>query len=362
MEGLFPPTIDGTAYLEITHRCNFSCKHCYAECPKQSEMSFEQVNRAAKVLKQYNFKKVIISGGEPLLVPHLGKTIDLLKKDFKVVLVTNGTLVREKKIDFKKLDGVYISFDGPSEKEYKDLRGKKGFQVVQDNIKWLVKQCVKVSVGIIVSKYNLNSIEKLIQQSKSLNVEQINVTVIQPFGRALKNKDLLLSPETYLSVVPKLCKIKGVHFESMFCYPKQLMNDSREVSNLSLFDKYVSGCAAGKKFIYIHPEGYVTPCGYATADKKLLKMTGNIFEQDLKEIYKSPLFQFFLNRSWESVRGKCKKCDYSVICKGGCPLRSLYLSGDPQVPDPWCTNKPEQKEYLRSGVSIKNFEKVEVVI
>ena len=98
--------------------------------------------------------------------------------------------------------------------------------------------------------------------------------------------------QEYFKIIPKLSKIKGIHFESMLCYPKELRNDSKTVKDLTLFDKFLSGCAAGKKFIYINPEGYVTPCGYITADEEIMKMTGNIFKQDLKEIYKTKLFQF----------------------------------------------------------------------
>jgi|GEM_PF-3403871 len=361
METLFPPTIDGTAYIEITHNCNFNCRHCYAECPKKEEMSFKQIKQVAKALKRYRFKKIIITGGEPLLVKHIGKTIDLLKKDFKVLLITNGTLIRKTKLDYKQLDGVFVSYDGPTEKEYKLLRNKKGLKQVEDNIKWLRKQDVKVSLGIIISKHNINKISQLIKKAKSLDAESINLTVAQPFGRTLKNKDIMLSPKEFFKIIPKLTKAKSIHFESMLCYPKELMNNSKEVNDLTLFDKYLSGCAAGKKFIYITPEGYVMPCGYITSDKKLLKMSGNIFKQDLKEIYKTPLFKFFMNRSWESVKGKCKVCNYSIICKGGCPFRSYYLKGDPQLPDPWCMNNPQKNKYIDYKVNIKNFEKTETI-
>ena len=60
-------------------------------------------------------------------------------------------------------------------------------------------------------------------------------------------------------------------------------------------------------------------------------------------------------------KSECKKCDYSIICKGGCPFRSHYLKGDPKLPDPWCLNQPLKKKYLDYPVSIKNFEKEEVI-
>ena len=356
---LFPPTIDGTVYIELTHKCNFKCKHCYANCPQPKEMTFEQVKYLSKILKKEGFKKILLTGGEPLLVKDIKKIVDLLKKDFKVILITNGTLIKKVDLDYKKLDGLYISYDGSNEEEYKLLRGKKGFSIVQENIKWLVSQKIKVGIGIILSKYNLKNINKIIKQVKDLKVDKINLTLAQPFGRALKNKHLLFAPEKYFKLIPKLSKMKNVHFESMLCYPKELKNNSKEIKSLSLFDKYLSGCAAGKKFIYINPEGYVTPCGYITADKKLLKLSGNIFKQSLKEIYQTPLFQFFMNRSWESLTGKCTRCDYSIVCKGGCPLRAYNLKGNPQLPDPWCRNNPQTNTYLDYNTKLENFEKIE---
>lgn len=359
---LFPPTIDGTVYLEITHRCNYSCKHCYAKCPSNKEMSFEDIKKLAKILKKNHFKKILLTGGEPLLVGHIGKTIDFLSKDFKVLLITNATLIKDVKIDYKKLAGVYISYDGPTEKEYKLLRGKIGLEKAHENIKYLRQLGVPVAIGIILTKHNINKIDILIKQSKKLRAEKINLTLVQPFGRALENRDLILKPEEYQKYLPKLAKLKNVHFESLLCFSPELNNHSKIVKSLSLFDKYLSGCAAGKKFIYINPEGYVTPCGYITADEKLLGQSGNIFEMSLKQIYKTPLFQFFMNRSWESVTGKCKLCNYSIICKGGCPFRSFYLNKNPKMPDPWCLNEPEKNKYIDAGVNIKNFQKTEYIV
>jgi MoaA/NifB/PqqE/SkfB family radical SAM enzyme len=108
---LFPPTLDGTVYVEITHRCNYSCKHCYANCPSNEEMSFEKIKKLSKILKKQGFKKILLTGGEPLLAKHISDTINLLSKDFKVILITNGTLIRDVNVNYKKLSGVYISYD-----------------------------------------------------------------------------------------------------------------------------------------------------------------------------------------------------------------------------------------------------------
>jgi MoaA/NifB/PqqE/SkfB family radical SAM enzyme len=176
----------------------------------------------------------------------------LLSKDFKVVLITNGTLIREVNVDYKKLAGVYISYDGPGEKEYTLLRGKPGLNKVHENIKYLRDLGVKVSIGIILTKYNIDKIDELVKQAKGLDVEKINLTLVQPFGRALENKDLILKPEEYMKYLPKLAKLKNVHFESLLCFSDELANNGKIVKKLSLFEKYLSGCAAGNMSKIIH--------------------------------------------------------------------------------------------------------------
>lgn len=217
-----------------------------------------------------------------------------------------------------------------------------------------------VYAGVILTKHNIDRIEELIKKANSLKVDKINMSLTQPFGRTLKNKDLVIDPRLYVKKhLPKLIKLKkkykNLHFETCLCFPKSMKNQH---TDLNLFEKYISGCAAGKKFIYIRPDGYVMPCGYVTGDEKILKDTGNIFKQDLKEIYKTKLFKFFMYRSWESLKGKCVPCDYSVICKGGCPFRSHYLKGDIFAPDPWCMNEPEKNQYKYiKGMDESNYKK-----
>jgi len=367
---LFPPTYDGTCYIEITHRCNYSCKHCYAKCPQNSEMSFESIKKLAKILKKYKFRKVLLTGGEPLLVKHLGKTINLLAKDFKVILITNAVLIEEKFEEIKKWKfyGAYVSLDGPTEKEYKLLRGKNGLEKAKRGIKLLRSIGKPVNVGIVLTKYNVDKIENFIKEISDLGVSGINLSLAQPFGRTLENKELMINPEEYAEkYLPKLIEMQQknprLHFESVLCFPESMRNTSQKISKLNLFEKYISGCAAGKKFIYIRPDGYVIPCGYVTADNDLIKETGNIFRQSLEEIYQTPLFKFFMRRSWESVTGKCTKCNYSVICKGGCPFRSYYLKNSLVAPDPWCLNEPEERGYLQpQGVNEDNFHKSEEIV
>ena len=205
LDQLFPPTIDGIAYLEVTHKCNYDCKHCYVKAPQDREMSLENVEKILEILKANRFRKIVVTGGEPLLHPNIKEIIKLIKEyGFKLVLITNGTLVKKVNIDYKLIDAVYISFDGPTEEEYQKLRGKEGLAKAEEAINYLSSLEIKVAVGVILSKYNVHKIRELILKIKSLPADTITVTVPQPFGRTLENKDIMLSPEEYSECITLL--------------------------------------------------------------------------------------------------------------------------------------------------------------
>jgi cyclic pyranopterin phosphate synthase len=62
--------------ISVTDRCNFRCVYCmpkevftddYAFLPRASLLSFEEIERIARVFVDLGVEKIRITGGEPLL-------------------------------------------------------------------------------------------------------------------------------------------------------------------------------------------------------------------------------------------------------------------------------------------------------
>ncbi len=66
-------------FLHITKTCNLSCKYCYISAgkPLKDELNLFDYARIIPEFVALRPKKVIFTGGEPLLHPHI---IDLLRK------------------------------------------------------------------------------------------------------------------------------------------------------------------------------------------------------------------------------------------------------------------------------------------
>lgn len=84
-----------TTFLRL-HGCNLACPYCDTKyswngCKEYIEMEMEAI---LDKLDSYGHKRVTLTGGEPLIQPHIFELIDtLLGKGYKVNVETNGTVV-----------------------------------------------------------------------------------------------------------------------------------------------------------------------------------------------------------------------------------------------------------------------------
>jgi cyclic pyranopterin phosphate synthase len=98
--------------ISVTDRCNFRCVYCmpkdvfgkgYVFLPKTSLLSFEEINRIARLAVTHGVKKIRLTGGEPLLRKNLEKLVEMLSalktpdgRELDVTLTTNGSKARDR--------------------------------------------------------------------------------------------------------------------------------------------------------------------------------------------------------------------------------------------------------------------------
>ncbi len=93
--------------ISVTDRCNFRCVYCmpkevfgrdHAFLPRRELLTFEEIERVARVFVGLGVRKLRITGGEPLLRRDLETLIARLAGlgDLDVTLTTNGALLERK--------------------------------------------------------------------------------------------------------------------------------------------------------------------------------------------------------------------------------------------------------------------------
>src|SRR5437773_10017737 len=89
--------------ISVTDRCNFRCSYCmpfdeYKWIERQEVLSFEEIERLARLFLPFGIEKIRLTGGEPLVRKDLDRLIRRLSgiQDLKEIsLTTNGALLAE---------------------------------------------------------------------------------------------------------------------------------------------------------------------------------------------------------------------------------------------------------------------------
>ncbi len=92
--------------ISVTDRCNFRCVYCmpkevfgrdYRFLERRELLTFEELERVARVFVAEGVEKIRITGGEPLLRRDLERLIEALARlDVDLTLTTNGSLLPKK--------------------------------------------------------------------------------------------------------------------------------------------------------------------------------------------------------------------------------------------------------------------------
>ncbi|MFP3854359.1 MAG: GTP 3',8-cyclase MoaA, partial [Anaerolineales bacterium] len=112
--------------ISVTDRCNFRCVYCmpkeifgsdYQFLSQQELLSFDEIERLARVFAGLGVRKIRLTGGEPLLrpqLPHLIERLDNIPGIEDISMTTNGSILESKAQALQQagLDRVSVSLDG----------------------------------------------------------------------------------------------------------------------------------------------------------------------------------------------------------------------------------------------------------
>jgi len=121
----FPPYV----CVELTNKCNLSCKHCWREVMDRPE-GFMDASLFKKIVREFGSNKhsvmKLLGLGEPTLHPRFREFLsELSSQEFKVFLYTNGVLF--KIFDFDeilswRLERIILSVDGTDSESYEHAK------------------------------------------------------------------------------------------------------------------------------------------------------------------------------------------------------------------------------------------------
>ncbi|WLR52675.1 GTP 3',8-cyclase MoaA [Bacillus tianshenii] len=152
--------------ISITDRCNFRCSYCMPKeifgpdfnfLPKEELLTFEEIERLAKLYISLGVKKLRITGGEPLV----RKDVDLLVKKLMklgmedIGLTTNGIYLRQhgKALYEAGLRRLNISLDAIDPELFSEMNGRGVTpKYVLNNIDYVRKLGFDIKINMVVQK------------------------------------------------------------------------------------------------------------------------------------------------------------------------------------------------------------------
>jgi MoaA/NifB/PqqE/SkfB family radical SAM enzyme len=332
-------------YIEPTVACNLDCITCFRNAWEQpigrmSEESFEAILAGLRELDP--IPNVYFGGiGEPLFHP---KTVDWIADvkalGVKVELITNGTILTEKKsqelID-SGLDVLWVSIDGASPETYADVRMGAELPNIVRNLKRFAKMRPanhfpkpEIGIAFVAMKRNIADLPEVIKLGKSLKAKYYSVSNVQPATEEMQDDRL------YMQTMHNIAFLQAPHLPWL-SLPKM---DFDETTRRALFETFNSqlninfagnnwgGASDTCKFIEdgtmsIAWNGDVSPCwplmhthtsflhGKQRVSKK--HVIGNVTERSLSDLWSAPDYVAYRERLHNFAFAPCSFC-------GGCDL------------------------------------------
>ena len=320
----------GTFVVELTPICNLRCLYCsaYDEGKPHVALPCDEWERILLHVAKSHPERIILSGGEPLLYPHLREIYLFCLEHFSYVgITTNGTVMTKQMLDLFRDHppaSIQVSIDGTE--AYHDLmRGKGSYAKAVSAIKSLKSIGVTVYTMTVVTKRNLDLLDELIGDMHSLQVDSMCMERISPVGAGKNDLGLLLEPADLHRLYDKWKHDRDKEFvhinDPIFhAFERTLPQGHRQYLACD-------GCMAGIKNFSIDTEGYLNIC------TRVPVRIGKVLDTDLDHIFTQyPILEKLAIRQ---IDGKCSKCERLMYC-GGCRADAFGLTGDLFAEDHVC--------------------------
>jgi Fe-coproporphyrin III synthase len=265
--------------LYVTEGCNLKCITCSYRQPLPNELSFDEIKDLAGRLNKFGLKRIVYSGGEPLLRNDFAKICELFSGlGIKQTLLTNGLLLGKRLDDIQNyFDEIIVSVDGANAETHDTIRGVKSFDIIINGIRDAVKarNVRQVSVRTVLQKRNFKEVLQMVDLAKSLNVNRISFlaadVLSDAFGRdtrgpAAKDESILLDTdeiELFRTLIEEMKYRFNGDFNSSFISEshEKMLNIARYFEAAIGMGSYPrNNCNAPNVSAVITSSGEVHPC------------------------------------------------------------------------------------------------------
>lgn len=324
-----------TLFFELTDACNMNCLHCGSHASPKNKR-FLDTGLVKKVLdevaNEYDTENILVcfSGGEPLLHPDFLELISYASnKGFCAGMTSNGTLITEeiaKKLADAGLKSVSISIDGTKE-SHDWFRGQKGaYDRAITGIKNLLKTNeIYTQITTVIHKKNIDMLDDIYGEVVKSGVHSWRPIGIDPIGRALEHKDLILDGndnKKLIQYIQSMRQNKDVKIDVTYgCSHYLGVNYEHTVRDFYYL------CVAGIMNASILCNGDIYGCMDIERRKELI--AGNVYKDSFIDVWKNGFKQYRQNKAY--LCSECDACSDKEFCCGEASHTWDYNKNEPMI-------------------------------
>ncbi|MFC1517419.1 radical SAM/SPASM domain-containing protein [Candidatus Margulisiibacteriota bacterium] len=278
-------------HLELTSKCNLSCKACYRSGGLKSSMELSSdmdLIGLKKLLQKYDPQKVrniILSGGENTLHPQFFEALKILRSYFptsSIYLSTNGVYISRNKelldkICTSSLDFLQFSLHGAKQSTIDLLQKGIDLAKVIDTIVYIKRHSsINICVNFVIQKENIDEIPLFLELMAKAKVNSVSLTPINYAGHTEKVIDYKTLWKD-MGLKEKLTSAYKIAAKNKISIPPF---NPRCTMNILTMDVITANGSM------------LTCCGNYLPRKYSV---GNVFEQDLQQIRKQQSVKLLYN-------------------------------------------------------------------
>lgn len=307
--------------IDLTHRCNLRCIHCYhGDHPEhvfEKEMTTKEILTIIDEITEAGCLYFLITGGEPLLRKDFPEIYRHAKENGLVItLFTNGTLINYSIIDllteFPPCE-VEISLYGASASTYEKITRVPGsYEKCLHGIRKLLDNKIHLRLKTILMTVNSHEFFDIKKMSEDFGVKFRFDAAIFPRLNGDKTPLMLrVSPDEAI---------------------EKEFSDEKNVSQWEKFYKRMRGnklsdtmyhCGAGRACFHLDPYGNLSPCLMTT------DISYNIKNNRFMTCWKNGISIINDKKARGDIRG-CNQCDKIHMC-GFCPAFFALENGEEDI-------------------------------
>ncbi len=344
-------------------RCNLRCIHCYASAAAGEDPEVLDTSEAKAMIETtaaFGCPVMLFSGGEPLLREDLFELMRYAsEKGMRTTLSTNGTLItRGVAAELKKcsLGYVGISLDGMEETHDRFRRARGCWQKALQGVDNCKAEGIRTGLRVTLTGHNFEQVPDILDLAVEREINRVCFYHLVYTGRGseLMNEDLDHNEtrDTMDKIIQKTIEMHEAghekeiltvdnHADGPYIWLWANRNRPELSDRVQGMIQSNQAKSTGQGISCVSWNGDVMPDQF-WRDKVL----GNVRTSSFEEIWTNPKNEFLANlrRREELVKGKCGRCRFLDVCRGGFRARAEAKFGDVWAEDPACYLTWEETE------------------